>query len=233
MMNYPGVLFDDKEVLNKIEWAKHFNKPIDGHAPGLRGEDLSKYISVGISTDHECFTYEEGLEKLQKGMKVLIREGSAAKNFNALVNLMDDHYENMMFCSDDKHPDDLLLGHINQHCARAVANGKDVFKVLQMACINPIKHYNLNVGMLRVGDYADCVIVKDLLEFTTLQTYINGELVCDNGVSNIKAVQFENLNNFNTNEKNVSDFRMESSTKKIRVIECLDGELITNEVIES
>ena len=233
MMNYPGVLFDDKEVLNKIEWAKHFNKPIDGHAPGLRGEDLDKYISVGISTDHECFTYEEGLEKLQKGMKVLIREGSAAKNFNALVNLIDDHYENMMFCSDDKHPDDLLLGHINQHCARAVANGKNVFKVLQMACINPIKHYNLNVGMLRVGDYADCVILKDMQEFKTLQTYINGELVYDNGISNIKDVQFENLNNFNTNEKNPSDFRMESSTEKIRVIECLDGELITNEVIES
>ena len=118
MMNYPGVLFDDKEVLNKIEWAKHFNKPIDGHAPGLRGDDLSKYISAGISTDHECFTYEEALEKLQKGMKVIIREGSAAKNFEALIDLLPEHYANIMFCSDDKHPDDLLLGHINQLCEK-------------------------------------------------------------------------------------------------------------------
>lgn len=177
MMNYPGVIYDDVEVLKKIEWAKHYNKPIDGHAPGLRGEDLTKYISAGISTDHECFTYKEGLEKLQKGMKVIIREGSAAKNFEALIGLLDEHYQNMMFCSDDKHPDDLLVGHINQLCARAVAKGNDVFKVLQAACVNPVKHYNLEVGLLQVGDTADCIVVEDLTDFKTLQTYINGELV--------------------------------------------------------
>ena len=238
MMNYPGVIYDDAEVLKKIEWAKHYNKPIDGHAPGLRGKDLTKYISAGISTDHECFTYEEGLEKLQKGMKVIIREGSAAKNFEALIGLLDEHYQNMMFCSDDKHPDDLLVGHINQLCARAVAKGNDVFKVLQAACVNPVKHYNLDVGLLQVGDTADCIVVEDLTNFKTLQTYINGELVCDNGESKIQHVNFENLNNFNTEKKQTSDFYIQSNpsnqsnSSKIRVIECLDGELVTNQIIE-
>lgn len=232
MMNYPGVIYDDSEVLKKIEWAKQYNKPVDGHSPGLRGEDLSKYISAGISTDHECFTYDEGLEKLQKGMKVIIREGSAAKNFEALIGLLDAYYENMMFCSDDKHPDDLLLGHINQLCDRAVAKGVDVFKVLTAACINPVKHYNLDVGLLQLGDAADCIIIEDLKHFKTLQTYINGELVFDHGISKIQHVEFENLNNFNTDKKQVSDFRFESKSKQIRVIECMDGELVTNELIE-
>lgn len=233
MMNYPGVLFDDEEVLKKIAWAKHYNKPVDGHAPGLRGDDVTKYINAGISTDHECFTYDEALEKLQKGMKILIREGSAAKNFEALIGLLPNHYQEMMFCSDDKHPDDLLLGHINQLCARAVAKNIDVFKVLQVACINPVKHYNLDVGLLNVGDVADCIVVEDLKDFKTLQTYIDGELVYDNGISKIQHVQFENLNNFKTDKKQVLDFKFESNAKQIRVIECLDGELVTNEIIEN
>ena len=231
MMNYPGVLFDDEEVLKKIAWAKHNNKPVDGHAPGLRGDDITKYISAGISTDHECFTYDEALEKLQKGMKVIIREGSAAKNFEALIDLLPEYYENMMFCSDDKHPDDLIINHINKLCARAVAKNIDVFKVLQTACVNPVKHYNLDVGLLTVGDDADCIVVEDLKDFKTLETYINGKLVFANGKTLIEDIAFDNLNNFNTNKKEVSDFRYESSTEKIRVIECLDGELVTNEII--
>lgn len=231
MMNYPGVLFDDSEVLKKIEWAKHYNKPIDGHAPGLRGEDLIKYINVGITTDHECFTNEEGLEKLQKGMKVLIREGSAAKNFEALIDLLAEHYQNIMFCSDDKHPDDLLLHHINKLCARAVAKGNDVFNVLQAACINPVKHYNLDVGLLNEGDAADFIVVEDLKEFKTLQTYIDGELVFNNGTSLMPHINFENLNNFNTEKKKVTDFKVESQVKQIRVIEALDGELVTNQIL--
>ncbi|WP_179354033.1 adenine deaminase [Winogradskyella vidalii] len=231
MMNYPGVIYDDAEVLKKIEWAKHYDKPVDGHAPGLRGDDLTKYISAGISTDHECFTYDEGLEKLQKGMKVIIREGSAAKNFEALIPLLDEHYENMMFCSDDKHPDDLLLGHINQLCARAVAKGNDVFKVLKAACINPVNHYGLDVGLLNVGDTADCIVLEDLKDFKTLQTIIGGELVYYNGISKVAHVEFQNLNNFNTDKKEISDFKYESEAKEIRVIECLDGELVTNEII--
>ena len=230
MMNYPGVLFDDEEVLKKIEHAKNNNKPIDGHAPGLRGDDVTKYIAAGISTDHECFTFDEALEKLQKGMKVLIREGSAAKNFEALIALLPEHFENMMFCSDDKHPDDLLLGHINQLCERAVAKGIDVFKVLQVACVNPVKHYNLQVGLLQVGDPADFILVDNLKEFNVLETYINGELVAKNGKSFVKSVPFKVLNNFNTDIKKVADFRLASSSKKIRVIEALDGELVTNQI---
>ena len=230
MMNYPGVLFDDEEVLQKIEHAKNNNKPIDGHAPGLRGDDVTKYIAAGISTDHECFRYDEALEKLQKGMKILIREGSAAKNFEALIDLLPEHYNNMMFCSDDKHPDDLLLGHINQLCERAVAKGMDIFKVLQMACINPVNHYNLEVGLLQVGDPADFILVDDLEKFKVLETYIDGELVAKNGKSFIKSVPFEVLNNFNTDIKKVADFRLASSSKKIRVIEALDGELVTNQI---
>tara|TARA_R110002126_G_scaffold77796_2_gene193902 strand:- start:1708 stop:3330 length:1623 start_codon:yes stop_codon:yes gene_type:complete len=230
MMNYPGVLFDDKEVLAKIQHAKNNNKPIDGHAPGLRGEDATKYIAAGISTDHECFSFEEAKEKLSKGMKVIIREGSAAKNFEALIDLLPENYENMMFCSDDKHPDDLLLGHINQLCERAVNKGVDVFKVLQAACINPVKHYNLDVGLLQKGDFADFVLVDNLGEFNVLETYINGALVAKNGESFVKSVDFEVLNNFNTDKKSSTDFRFESSAKKIRVIEALDGELVTNQI---
>jgi adenine deaminase len=230
MMNYPGVLFDDEEVLKKIQHAKNNNKPIDGHAPGLRGDDVTKYIAAGISTDHECFTFDEALEKLQKGMKVLIREGSAAKNFEALIALLPEHFENMMFCSDDKHPDDLLLGHINQLCERAVAKGIDVFKVLQVACVNPVKHYNLEVGLLQRGDAADFIVVDDLKKFKVLETYINGQLVAKNGKSFVKSVPFEILNNFNTDKKKVADFRFESSAEKINVIEALDGELVTNKM---
>nr|WP_299035752.1 adenine deaminase [uncultured Tenacibaculum sp.] len=230
MMNYPGVIYQDEEVLQKIAWAKHYKKPVDGHAPGLRGEDLDKYIAAGIYTDHECFTYEEGLEKLEKGMKVIIREGSAAKNFEALIDLLPEYYENMMFCSDDKHPDDLLLGHINQLCERAVAKEIDVFKVLQAACINPVEHYNLDVGTLNEGDDADFIVVKDLQKFEILQTYINGELVAEKGKSFVEHVDFEVLNNFDTDAKNVSDFEFHSASEKIRVIEALDGELVTNEI---
>ena len=230
MMNYPGVLFDDEEVLKKMQHSKNNNKPIDGHAPGLRGDAVTKYIAAGISTDHECFTFDEALEKLQKGMKVLIREGSAAKNFEALIDLLPEHFENMMFCSDDKHPDDLLVGHINQLCERAVAKGIDVFKVLQVACVNPVKHYNLEVGLLQKGDPADFILVDNLEKFKVLETYINGALVAKNGESFVKSVDFEVLNNFNTDKKKVVDFRFESSVNKIRVIEALDGELVTNKM---
>lgn len=230
MMNYPGVLFDDEEVLKKIAWAKHFKKPIDGHAPGLRGEPIKKYISAGISTDHECFTYDEAAEKLSLGMKVIIREGSAAKNFDSLIDLLPDNYENMMFCSDDKHPDDLILGHINQLCARAIAKGFDVFKVLQVACVNPVKHYKMDVGLLQENDAADFIIVENLTDFKVKQTYINGELVAENGKSFVQHVDFEKPNNFNTSAKVLNDFKIKSSAKTIRVIEALEGQLITNEI---
>lgn len=230
MMNYPGVLFDDPEVLKKIEWAKYFGKPVDGHAPGLRGEPIKKYIAAGITTDHECFTFDEAQEKLSLGMKVLIREGSAAKNFEALIDLLPEHFENMMFCSDDKHPDDLIVNHINALCARAVAKGMDIFKILQVACINPVHHYNMNVGLLRPNDAADFIVVEDLISFNVLQTYIDGELVAENGRSFVADVAFETPNNFNTSKKKISDFEVAGTASKIRVIEALEGQLITNEI---
>src|SRR6187401_1968593 len=183
MMNFPGVLNEDEEVMKKIAAAHRLLKPVDGHAPGLRGDLAKQYIAAGITTDHECFTKEEALDKLQNGMKIIIREGSAAKNFEALIDLLNDYPNQMMFCSDDKHPDSLVLGHINQLCARAVAKGIDVFKVLQAACINPVEHYKLDVGLLRVGDPADFIIAEDLVHFNILKTYIDGELVAENGKS--------------------------------------------------
>ncbi|WP_300565189.1 adenine deaminase [Flavobacterium sp.] len=230
MMNYPGVLFDDPEVLKKIEWAKHFNKPVDGHAPGLRGESIKKYIAAGITTDHECFTFDEAQEKLSLGMKVIIREGSAAKNFEALIDLLPENFENMMFCSDDKHPDDLILGHINSLCARAVAKGMDIFKVLQVACVNPVHHYKMDIGLLKENDLADFIVVDNLTDFNVKKTFINGELVAENKISFVNHVLFETPNNFNISAKEMADFTLPSSASKIRVIEALEGQLITNEI---
>ena len=233
MMNFPGVLFGDEEVYKKIAAAKKYGKPVDGHAPGLRGNDAKKYIEAGISTDHECFTADEALDKLKYGMKILIREGSAAKNFEALIDLMHEHFEMMMFCSDDKHPDSLAEGHINQLCKRAVAKGIDVFKILQAACINPVEHYKMNIGLLKVGDAADFIVVEDLMNFKVLQTYIDGELVAENGESRVMSGESGVLNNFDCSEKNISEFEFAISElgETVYAIEALDGQLITNKII--
>jgi adenine deaminase len=230
MMNYPGVLSGDPEVFQKIKIARDYGKPVDGHAPGLRGDACRRYCKAGISTDHECSGLEEAREKLGLGMKILIREGSAARNFDALIDLMPDHADQMMFCSDDKHPNDLVRGHINQLCARAVSRGIDVFNVLQAACTNPVHHYNMNVGLLREGDAADFIRVENLEDFVVLQTYINGELVAEKGKSRIGPVPFASPNNFNIRERQVEDFFRAGTAGEIKVIEALDGELLTNEV---
>jgi adenine deaminase len=231
MMNFPGVLFKDEEVMKKIAAAHTLNKPVDGHAPGLRGDDAKKYIEAGIYTDHECFTREEALDKLKYGMKILIREGSAAKNFEALIDLLNDYPDMMMFCSDDKHPDSLVLGHINQLCARAVAKGIDVFKVLRAACVNPVLHYKLDVGLLRKGDAADFILVKDLDKFEVVKTFIDGELVAENGKSKILTEKSKVINNFSCTEKEVADFEVKwNGEKEIPVIEALDGQLITTKL---
>jgi len=233
MMNFPGVLYGDEEVHKKLAAAKKYGKPVDGHAPGLRGADAKKYIDAGISTDHECFTAEEALDKLNYGMKILIREGSAAKNFEALIGLLHDHYAMMMFCSDDKHPDSLADGHINKLCARAVAKGIDVFKVLQAACVNPVHHYNMNVGLLREGDAADLIVIEDLKDFKVVQTYIDGMLVADKGKSLVIGHLPDLLNNFDCSEKRISDLRFQIAGfgEDIYAIEALDGQLITNKVL--
>ena len=236
MMNFPGVLHNDPVVMAKIKAAQKHNKPVDGHAPGLRGEAAKKYIDAGISTDHECFTIEEALEKLDYGMHIIIREGSAAKNFEALYSIIDTHSNKVMLCSDDKHPDSLAAGHINTICARAVAKGLDVFNILQTACINPVKHYKLPVGLLNPGDPADFIVVKDLVQFEVSSTYINGELVAQNGISNIKSVPTNAINNFNCEKIEptaliISENEYPNKNGFIPVIEALDGQLITNKLM--
>lgn len=236
MMNFPGVLNGDEEVMKKIAAAKKWNKPVDGHAPGLHGEEAKRYIDAGISTDHECFTAEEALDKLKHGMKIIIREGSAAKNFEALIPLLNDYSDSLMFCSDDKHPDSLVEGHINNLCARAVAKGIDVFKVLKAACVNPVQHYKLKVGLLRQNDFADFVVVKDLKKFAVLQTYVNGELVAEGGrslISNEQSATGKVINYFNCEPIQPSDlFVPYEGQEKIHIIEALDGQLITNKIVE-
>jgi adenine deaminase len=245
MMNYPGVLFNDACVMEKIKIAKEFGKPMDGHAPGLKGDDAKNYIEAGtgdvvISTDHECFTLDEALDKIKYGMKILIREGSAAKNYDALHPLIKDYPEMVMFCSDDKHPNDLVKSHIDELVRRSVANGYELFDVLRAASLNPVEHYKLDVGTLRIGEAADFIMVNNLKEFRVIQTYINGELVAENGKSKINHVDAEIVNNFNSMRKSPCDFAITEPSSiandgvpivpRMRVIEALDGQLITNEL---
>jgi len=230
MMNYPGVLFADKMVMEKIAMAHHYGKPVDGHAPGLRGADAEKYIAAGITTDHECFTKEEALDKLKYGMKILIREGSAAKNFSALVDLIPDYSDRIMFCSDDKHPDDLLEGHINQLVSRALAKGHNLYDVLRVACLNAVEHYGLSVGLLQVGDPADFIVVEDLKTFEVKQTYIDGKLVADDGKCAFITQEAPVINNFNTSKKSVADFQITTDKSEMQVIKAINGEIVTDTI---
>lgn len=229
MMNWPGVLHRDALVMDKIRIAHELGKPVDGHAPGLKGADAARYASAGISTDHECFTLEEALDKLEAGMHILIREGSAAKNFEALIPLMAEHANRLMFCSDDKHPDDLVLGHINQLVARAVEKGHDIMEVLRAACVNPVKHYGLDVGLLQTGDPADFIVVEDLEGFKVVATYINGALVAERDKSRIEVREVSPINKFSTTPKTQSEFEILALGSKVRVIVPEDGQLVTGE----
>lgn len=231
MMNFPGVLFKDEEVMKKLAVAREMGKPIDGHAPGLKGEDAKNYIAAGISTDHECYMIDEAYEKIKYGMKILIREGSAAKNYETLKPLISEHTDSVMFCSDDKHPDNLAESHINEIVKRSLKYGYDLFDVLQCACVNAVKHYNLDAGLLQLNDYADFIITDNLKDLSILRTYINGELVAENGKTLINSVKEEPINNFSATIKSEEDFRVPASGKHMRVMEALDGELITNELI--
>lgn len=233
MMNFPGVLHQDAEVMQKIKAAHAIGKPVDGHAPGLMGDLAKQYIAAGISTDHECFTIEEAVDKLSFGMHILIREGSAAKNFEALYELIDDHPKKVMLCSDDKHPDSLLEGHINQLCARAVAKGINVFNVLRAACINPVLHYQLPTGYARVNDPANLILVEDLQHFKVMETYINGQLVAKEDQSMIKPIESTPINQFNALPLTIADLKLPlaaypSNNGMVPVIHAIDGQLITN-----
>jgi len=232
VMNYPGVLNGDPDVIAKINAAKDVGKPIDGHAPGLMGALARQYADADITTDHECFTLEEALDKIKAGMHCLIREGSAAKNFEALIDVIRMHPEKVMFCSDDKHPDELLLHHINTHVQRAVKKGYDLFDVLRAASVNPVAHYNLPVGLLREDDPADFIVVDDLANFNVLQTYINGQLVAEKGKSLLQNKGAKSINHFNAEKINSADIKVwATQEKQIRVIEAIEGQLITNEII--
>jgi adenine deaminase len=228
MMNFPGVLFNDPEVMAKIAIAKKYNKPVDGHAPGVKGEDARKYIQAGITTDHECFTMEEALDKIKWGMKIQIREGSAAKNFDALIDLLDTHPEMVLFCSDDKHPNDLEKGHINELVKRAIGKGYDPMMVLRSCILNPVDHYGLDVGLLQPDDDADFIIVDNLQDFNVQATYIQGRLVSENGKSFISSVGETTPNVFNAGKISTEDVLVPRQDGKLKVIQAMDGQLITN-----
>ncbi len=231
MMNFPGVLHSNLDVMAKIAAAHRMGKPVDGHAPALRGAALATYIAAGITTDHEAFTYEEGLEKLQRGMKILIREGSAAKNFEALIELLPLYPGLIMFCSDDKHPDGLLRGHINQLVARALAQSYDLFEVLGAACINPVEHYRLPVGTLQVGDPADFIWVQHL-DFEHIgQTWINGQLVAEAGHSHIEYKPSGTPNQFGIGQLDIAAFQLPALSQQVRAIVAADGAIITGSTV--
>ncbi|MEC4675748.1 MAG: adenine deaminase [Nitrospirota bacterium] len=233
MMNIQGVLSGEPAVMAEIELAKKYGKRIDGHALGLRGEDLRKYTGTGITTDHETVDYEEGLEKLRSDMKLQIREGSAAKNFDALIGLVKDYPDDCMFCSDDKYPEDLLNGHINDLVRRAMALGIDRMSVLRCACLNPVKHYGLDVGLLQAGDHADFVVIDNFREFNILKTYINGEIVAENGRALMPETAVDIVNNFSARKKGPSDFKVKVEGDRINVIVAVDGQIITGKTVET
>lgn len=233
MMNYPGVLFGDPEVLEKIAAAQKHGKPVDGHAPGLGGEEAVRYINAGISTDHECFTREEALHKLKHGMKIIIREGSAARNFEALHELITEHTSMVMLCSDDKHPDELLTGHMDALVRKALSKGHQLMDILQCACVNPVRHYKLRTGLLQINDPADFIIIDHPDSFKVKDVYVDGEKVVEGGVCRLPQKHHGAINNFSVNEKSAGDFAIRSEASQIRVIEAIDGQLITNPVIMS
>lgn len=232
MMNFPGVLNNDPEVMARLALAHDRGLPVDGHAPGLTGEDAVRYAAAGITTDHECFTLAEAEAKLASGMKILIREGSAACNFEALHPLISTHTDSVMLCSDDKHPDDLVAGHIDKLSARAVALGHDLFDLLQCVCINPITHYQLPLGQLRLGDPMDGALLSDLKSFRVERTWLAGQLVAEQGRSLLPFTASEMVNRFNAQPLRTEQLQIRAAEGLLRVIEALDGELITRERFE-
>ncbi|MCX8027388.1 MAG: adenine deaminase [Thermodesulfovibrionales bacterium] len=231
VMNFPGVINGEKTIISKINIAKRHNKKIDGHAPLLSRADLDKYLSYGIDTDHETTSYQEGREKLQKGMKLLIREGSAAKNLDELAPLINEFPDKCMFCSDDIHPDYLINGHINIILKRLINAGYDLYKILRCACLNPSKHYGIDIGLLQKGQRADLLIVDNLNDLNIISTIVKGSVVATSKDCFIEQKGVSIINKFNTGEKVVSDFSVKYQGGKIRVIEAIDGQILTNELI--
>jgi adenine deaminase len=228
MMNFPGVINSTPEILSKINLAVEAGLPVDGHAPGLGGENLMKYIDSGISTDHECTTLDEAIEKVRRGMKILIREGSSAKNFDELAPLVDMFPESIMLCSDDIHPDDLVKGHINRLLKRGIKVGLNLFNLLRAATLNPVLHYNLKVGLLKPGDYADFCIVENLTDFKVRETWVNGEKVFGPSVDEtVEPINTTPINNFVAYRVESHQIRVPNTRKNFKAIGVIDGELLT------
>lgn len=235
MMNYPGVISGDTEVMEKIAAAKEAGKPVDGHAPGVMGDDLVRYASAGISTDHECSTAEEARQRIGLGMKVIVREGSAARNFDALATVIAEHPESCMLCSDDKHPDDLVEGHIDDMVRRGLTKGIPIWSLLRAAVINPVEHYGMDTGLMRAGDNATFIAVDNLADFNVRQTVIDGFVVYDAAADGLdeRALMVgqpsqETPNNFNAARITPADIALTVPPEgKARVIVAYDGELRT------
>ena len=227
MMNWPGVLNDDPGVMAKIEAAHNLGKPIDGHAPGLKGEKAKKYASAGISTDHECFTKQEAVDKLKAGMLIAIREGSAAKNYDALIELLGEHPGKIMFCSDDKHPDDLIRGHMNDIVARTLQLGYSLYDTLHACSVLPVQHYNLRVGLLQPGDPADFIVVDSPESMNVQETWIDGNPVYQNGSVRFPDVKSSVINRFEPYPLESKDFKLYSEKSEQHIIVAEDGQLIT------
>ena len=227
MMNFPGVVYDDAEVYKKLDAAKRAGVPIDGHAPGLGGDELKKYIGAGISTDHECASLEEAMEKISGGMKILIREGSAAKNLDTLAPLLHYYPDEVMLCTDDLHPETLANGHINIIVARLIGMGYDIFNVLRAASVNTLAHYRINAGLLRVGDPADFIVVDDLKNMNVIQTWIDGELVFDGQKALFSPGIINKINRFKCTRLLTDEIRVPNEGGKLRVIVAENGSLVT------
>ena len=234
MMNWPGAIAGDAQVLAKIAAAKARGKRVDGHAPGLRGEQARAYFARGIETDHECFTLEEARDKAALGVRILIREGSAARNFDALWPLLREHPELCMFCTDDAHPDDLLVGHLDRLLARSVANGIEPMAALRAATLHPVRHYGLPCGLLQTGDRADMVLVDDLRDFRVRRTWIAGHVVAEEGITRIAPRPSGTPNAFRAARFRAEDFVVRSpaacaqgTTVQVHAIVAEDGQLVT------
>jgi len=227
MMNFPGVIGQDPEVIAKLAAAAKLGKRVDGHAPGLRGDALAAYAKAGISTDHESSTLDECYEKLALGMKIMLRQGSSARDFEVLHPLITSHPEQCMLCTDDLKPADLVRGHINLLVKEGLRLGHDLFDLLQCACVNPVRHYGLGVGLLQKGDPADFIVVEDLERMEVRAAWINGEMVSDKGKPLFEAVQPRAINHFNAPPLTAEQLRVEVRGARLKVIEVTDGQIVT------
>lgn len=232
MMNFPGVIVGDDDVMEKISVARRYGRVIDGHAPGLRGEELKKYAEAGISTDHECAEIGEAMEKIKLGMHILIREGSAAKNFEALIPLMNEYPEKLMFCTDDAHPDELSVRHIKQMVIRALEKGYDFWSVLRSTTLNPVRFYNLDMGLLQEGDPADFLVCDDLKNMKIHGVYVNGNRVYDGDNAVRNSGKSGVINNFRAGRITKEDINVHyRDGRRIRVIQAQDGSLYTKSLV--